>query len=404
METLTIEAARDLATEKGQWTLDHTTFRDYLTRLGILDPADQSVDFSRCPRATFQRWPIAIAKNPIKKRMLRDLLRGGTLPPIVVYDRGNSWDILDGLQRTHVLAEALRALMSRASEDKLEGYAEEQFQQIAELGQHPLSVDEFLVRPLTLQVWKHLEAEELIRLFMVLNVGQQKVSPRHLLEALQPDLREAFQEWGMKLLTELEEKALPRRIRRKGEPDDRVIPIPSVTHFRYEYLLDGLQAYVDGDPHIKTQTTIQNEDASVLSDRVMEIGSEVCKLDFQWVCLTLNQLVREKYKGQPAREFQVQNADNFFIPLLAALGKARATTKTMSTVEHHKAELLEILTASEEEDPLRFGHLEAVQATVKSNIGRKRRAIVYFAWRQLFLRGPYSEEDPLDWSGAAVAD
>ena len=77
-----------------------------------------------------------------------------------------------------------------------------------------------------LQIWRGLESDELVRLFMILNAGQQKVSPRHLLEVIHADLRTMFDAWGMRLLTEKEEKMIPRR---RGRKSPEAMAIPSVT-------------------------------------------------------------------------------------------------------------------------------------------------------------------------------
>lgn len=60
------------------------------------------------------------------------------------------------------------------------------------------------------QMWRDLLPDELVRLFMILNVGQQKVSARHLLEVMGSEVRNMFEEWGLRLLTEREEKQQAR--------------------------------------------------------------------------------------------------------------------------------------------------------------------------------------------------
>jgi hypothetical protein len=59
-------------------------------------------------------------------------------------------------------------------------------------------------------MWRDLLPDELVRLFMILNVGQQKVSARHLLEVMGSEVRNMFEEWGLRLLTEREEKQQAR--------------------------------------------------------------------------------------------------------------------------------------------------------------------------------------------------
>lgn len=404
-------AVTDLATEAGSFTLTMSTVGEYLAQLGLYSTEAGDAYFDPSVAATFQRIALDIRKNPIKQRMLRDLCRGGTLPPLVVLDRpgqSRSLEIIDGLQRTHVLAEALRALIANKAGRQLEDYAQAQFTAIKEENQKVLTVEEFLSRPLILQVWRGLESDELVRLFMILNAGQQKVSPRHLLEVIHADLRTMFEAWGMRLLTEKEEKMIPKR---RGRKSPEAMAIPSVTHFRFEFLVDGLIAYVSRDPQIKTRGLLEETDgiSQRLSERIVEIGSEVCKSDFRWVCLDLNKLINKKYADVPKWRGIIQTSDNFFIPVMAALGEARASARSRALLEQRKSALLESITNSKDEDPFRFftggsDGLEAILDDVKSNIGRRRRAIIFFAWRSLFRQGVYETNSPIDWRGAAVAE
>ncbi len=101
-------------------------------------------------------------------------------------------------------------------------------------------------------------------------------------------------------------------------------------------------------------------------------------------------------------------SDNYFIPLLAALGWARQHPKVASQVKDRQAELMNLLTQSDGSDPVVFEDktrgLDVVSETVKSNIGRKRRAIIYGAWRNFFQQGITDQDYPLDWEFAAVSD
>ena len=406
-----INSIRDLATQHGTYTLQMTNVGNYLTRLGLYKLDTKDVCFDPKVASGFQRTALDIRKNPIKQRMLRDLCMGGTLPPLVVYERPEqslSWEIIDGLQRTHVQTEALQALISLERGEQLEDYVQAQFTAIKEQGQKLLTADEFLHRPVVLQVWRDLQSDELVRLFMILNVGQQKVSPRHLLEVIHADLRSMFQAWGLRLLTEKEEKMIPKR---RGRKSPEMMEIPSITHFRYEFLIDGLIAYVSRDPQIKTRSVLEDQDGinQRLSEHIVEIGSEICKSDFQWICLDLNKLINKKYADVPKWRGIIQTSDNFFIPLMSALGEARTSARSRFVVEQRKKELLDAVTNSKDDDPFRFytggsDSLEKILDDVKSNIGRRRRAIIFFAWRSFFRHGIYDTNYPIDWRGAAVAE
>jgi hypothetical protein len=404
--TATGAPARDLATEKASWIIRQTTVGEYLTRLGIYGPATRVVDATKIPDSVYQRSKIEISKNPIKKRMLRDLLRGGTLPTVVTVEgAGGRTEIADGLQRTHVLTVAAEGLLALEREEDPSKEVRTQLQAMDDQGQKPLEVDQFLAQPLTEQVWSDLRSDEKLRLFMVLNVGQQKVSPRHLLEVAQENLRETFADWGIQMLTEREEREMPRR---RGRPPKDDISTPSLTktHYRYELLIDSLQAYVSEDPHVKTRKLLEGDGLNeMFNARVAEVGSEACRDDFKWVCIELNRRIQEKYEGNPKWETAVQNSDNFLIPLFAALGAAREDADTGSTVQHHQEELLELLDQPGD-DPLRLSDgpssLESVYETIRSNIGRRQRAIAFFAWRSFFLRGPSSPDMPLNWRDALI--
>jgi len=406
-----MDPIRDLATDKGETRIVQMAVEDYLATLGIYDGAGVT-DWDESVTANFQRGRLDIRKNTIKQRMLRDLLRGGTLPPLVLYqdrpDGGERPKLIDGLQRTDVIREALKALLARENGDEIEPYIERQIKEMSDLGQEPLSSDDFLRRVVTVQFWHGLMPEELIRLFMVLNVGQQKVSPRHLLEVLAPELRKMFESWGLAVMTEREQKQRATRpVDDEAEPEEG----EAITPFKYEYLLMGLLGYVNRDPQVKTSKVLKDEGSAFpdqLSEQVVQIGSELCKQDFSWVCGTLNEFIKEKYADTPKWAGFIQNSDNYFIPIMAALGWARQTPKFSDLVESRKKELISVLKNSDSDDPMAFMEphrgLNKVSDTVKSNIGRKRRAIVHAAWRKFLADGITDPEYPLDWEYGQIMD
>jgi hypothetical protein len=51
-------------------------------------------------------------------------------------------------------------------------------------------------------LWYDLEPDELVRLFILLNAGQQKVSARHLLEVERAQLSARFRSRGLRMMTE----------------------------------------------------------------------------------------------------------------------------------------------------------------------------------------------------------
>ncbi len=411
------EPVRDFASGRGTYIMEKTTVGEYLDTLGLYDPSTRATRWDASITAAFQRATLPINKNPIKRRMLRDLLRGGTLPPIVLYEREGDErpQVVDGLQRTHVQCESLNALLALERGEEPKDFAKEELKSIEELKQSILKVEQFLSRPVVLQVWRDLDPDELVRLFMVLNVGQQKVSSRHLLEVMGSDLRRMFEEWGLKLITEREEHQQPRRRRSRKADGERTVPegaiVAGVTHFRYEYLLDGLVAYVSRNPQVKTRAILEDAEAPQLDleERVTEIGSELCRADFVWVCRDLNRAIQERYRNSEKWRDAIQHSDNFFIPLLAALGDARHNERARVALEERKVKLLEIMRASGEPDPLGLSgddsnSLGVILDGIKSNIGRRRRGVVYNAWRRYFRLGMEDTTYPVDWRTALLSE
>jgi hypothetical protein len=102
-------------------------------------------------------------------------------------------------------------------------------------------------------------------------------------------------------------------------------------------------------------------------------------------------------------------SDNFFIPLMAALGNARSKERAKAALEDRKRKLIEMLRASDDPDPLLLmgggaDSLETIQAGIRSNIGRKQRGVVYTAWVRYFLRGAEDPSHPVDWRDALVSE
>jgi hypothetical protein len=93
---------------------------------------------------------------------------------------------------------------------------------------------------------------------------------------------------------------------------------------------------------------------------------------------------------------------------MASIGWARRHPKLAELVEIRQRELLDLLEKTESDDPMVFEDksrgLGQISETVKSNIGRKRRAIVYSAWRHFFQHGVPDPEYSFDWEFAAISD
>src|SRR5438477_13134138 len=72
----------DLSTEHGERATVKTTNGQYLEMLGLWDPVRRVAIWNPDTlRMDIQRAAIKIERNPIKLTMVRDLMRGGLLPP-----------------------------------------------------------------------------------------------------------------------------------------------------------------------------------------------------------------------------------------------------------------------------------------------------------------------------------
>jgi hypothetical protein len=118
------------------------------------------------------------------------------------------------------------------------------------------------------------------------------------------------------------------------------------------------------------------------------------------VFLQLNEAIKETYANVPSWTYAIMQADTFVYPLLAALGRAREH-QPVTLLQDRKAALLEML-HSGGEDPLSLTgedprSLDKVMGGITSNIGRRRRVIVFEAFNRYFENGPARRGYPLDW-------
>lgn len=416
------EWTRDLATEQGEMSVRQMSIGEYLTAINVLDPETKKVNFdSDAMAVSIQRAAIKIAGNSIKERMLETILQGGVLPAKALHETEDGLRkplILDGLQRTHV--EAMGAEYLRFWEDREEDSIPDFARKIMVRNKDRLlSLDDYLNRPVFLQVWRNLSVSEQIRLFVVLNVGQQKVSMRHLLEALNKTIEGLFTKWGIITRTEKGER-LHGKARAKWTGDIKLPP------FRLEYLVNAARAYVEGNQHVKTKATIEEtydsgdrdkqesglvEMGPNLVKKLMDLGDDASRGDFEWACKDLNDEVTRVYRDNPKWRLAIVDSDNFFYPLMAALGKARGQKEKHPLMDEYKEDIIRILREAEPgNDPLMLGPLTPdkdeqslahVLDLVRSNIGKTTRTIIYNAWKEYFRVGRSSESLVLDWAEAS---
>lgn len=141
----------DPSTGKGRSRITEMTVGEYLEKLGLYNGEIIHDNWSEVA-ADFQRGVLNIKTNTIKKEMLCDLLRGCILPPLVVHESDDSWQIMDGLQRSDVIIEALKTILALESSTPMSQFASEIVAKIVETGQSTLSREQFLDRRLFIQV------------------------------------------------------------------------------------------------------------------------------------------------------------------------------------------------------------------------------------------------------------
>ena len=412
------EWTRDLSTDQGEMTLRRMTLGEYLSAIGVMDPKTKQVDFNADNVAVpIQRAEIKIAGNPIKERMLETILQGGVLPAKALHetDEGDLL-ILDGLQRTHVEAKGAEFL-AKWRDQEVDGIPEFARKIMSRIKGELLSFDDYLERPVFLQTWRNLSEPEQVRLFVVLNVGQQKVSMRHLLEALNKPIEDLFNRWGIPTRTEKGERINGKpRAKWSGE----AVALPP---FKLEYLINAARAYVERNAQVKTKAAMEDAYKAEGSSRdrqesnlvemgpnlvknLMDLGDGPSRGDFEWACRDLCQEIARVYRDNPKWRIAILDSDNFFFPLMAALGKAREQPQA-NQIDGHKEVILSLLrNSSPGDDPLCLSEpdgqgLVQVLSRIKSNIGRTTRNIVFDAWREYFRVGPSSDEIVLDWLAAA---
>lgn len=404
------EPATDRATG-GRYWLGKTTVGGYLELLGVYKPkAGQLAWNPEVSVPGLQRALIRADKNAIKQAMFRDVLTGAILPPVTLYVEPGSdgsivvW-VLDGSQRTHVLF--LDALIAQNMKNILANYdwMQGELEKLKAQGKEALSFDELMAQPVFLQIWSDfVSPSHIVRLFLLLNAGQQKVSSRHLLEVLGRQLQGMFDQWGIPWITERAQKEGARLRSVKG----------GSRRFGYNFLLTGLVAYLKGDQHIKTEMILTDRsDAGNfdldLDDKIQAAGDETCRRDFIWACLELNRAIADQYDNDRAQNL-IWSTDTFFVPLMAAIGKAR---QRGYSVDEHQAALLEFMKKAKTGDPLVLGRsvpeddeddhkpdpraLFTILDNLTSNIGKYTRNIIYRAFLQFFRQGIEAKTYPVDW-------
>lgn len=395
----------DPTTVNGKSQITQLSVKEFLTRLRLWD-GDTVSDLGPDVGVECQRGVLNINTNTIKQKMFRHLLRGGVLPPLVVYNNGKIWQVVDGLQRTSVICEVLRTikLLETGPETDIKKFAHDIITDMKNNNESYLTSDDFLDLPVAIQLWTDLTSSEWTQLFIILNTGQQKVNPRHLLEVDRSELRQIFVKWGLPVSTLREQKEHPGHRGRRSKKEIEAHPELERSHaFHFDLLINGLVAYASKDPHIKTSQTL-HDDRNILSKQIEDIGISLCEADFKWICVDLYDIMREKYD----KKHNLLNNDSFFVSTAAALGWSRQDKASAEHVEILQSELIELLEESESSDPMVLDDTAKGLNTItkkiktKTSIGRKQRGIIFSSWKRFFRDGINSPDYPIDWEGGSL--
>jgi hypothetical protein len=388
------------------------TYGEYLEGLGVYNSGSRTANWDKSLNVHFQRALLPLERNDIKRRMARDLLRGGTIPAIVTLKRdGNRSEILDGLQRSHVQMEVLNFLLNPAS---ARPWAQQMLADMKRAGQSPITLEQFLERPLVVQEWENLTSDETVRLFIILNAAQQRVADRWLLEVMGADLRQMFEGWGIRVATDREEREsrAVRKPRRRGA-DDSDVEVDDEGSYPFGAVLAALIANAGRNPQILPGSEVKERiDSPRLELDMTLVGSDASKQDFTWACREFDAAIQHAYADADAqwRGLLHERRGRILIPLMAALADARRDERARGAIQDRQEKLTEIVRAGAGEDPLWITSdsdesLSRIFDSIKASIGRKRRSVVYHAFRRYFRQGPIADSGiVIDWRGAYLAD
>jgi len=328
----------------------------------------------------FQRRLFDIKRKLVYNKLVRDLVKGVVIPTISIYIEDideiiqnmevdqEKIRILDGLQRTNCILYAYELLKNpeydRLTYDKIED---------------PMPIKNFLSKPIRVEIWTNLTVNGILYKMISLNAGQTRMDEEHQFEVLE-----------LPLLKELEKQNI--NVFRKSEDRKR----KGAHGFLLSNIVEGVIAYNYESPFPNKQAT-----AISLLDRLdvykkrhdsTIVKSEVVMNDLLWVLKDLHENIEIAYDTFPEFKWILAEKDTFFIPLMAAIGKAR---NEIEDIEDAKAHLIEILKL-DLDDPFNLKTFENISSSYTSGIGHKRRKLVYLAFLSYF-RGLAID---IDWNMA----
>ncbi|MFH5187419.1 hypothetical protein ACHHV8_35245 [Paenibacillus sp. TAB 01] len=331
----------------------------------------------------FQRRVINIKKSLIYQKLVKDLLRGVVIPTISLFfdnvetvhksieiDDKNV-QILDGLQRTNCIEYAIKLLKKEVVDDL-----------------NILSSDDILTEEqflnevkLRVEIWVGLTVNGILYKMVSLNAGQTPMDLNHQFEILELPLKNELKDTHeINIFTKEQER----------ERNDAL-------GFNISNLVEGIIAYNTESIFPRKQATaISIMNSLDINNKQREstfIKNDYLMKDLVWVIDSLHNKQIEKYSSEEIIKFRgiLSEADVFFIPFMAALGKAR---KELSEERFEaKKELLLSILDQDILDPWDLLTYEENNSKIKSDIGQKRRKMIFFTFYMFF-----TTVDKIDWN------
>ena len=318
------------------------------------------------------------------ERLRDDLKEGCLVPPVVIgiregkiktpdsisdnnfiksLEQINSKDvfIVDGLQRTNAI---------RSVKESLEGEAEE----------------EFLLRPLRVEVWPDITLSALIYRMILLNAGQKPMSLKHQLEVVNRPLCDSLQEKYKGRISIFREKDSSRR-RSSGQ-------------YQFSVIAQAFQAFVQKKPQIdvRNQVVAELDQIDVLASYGESLSKKSDENDltsefekYISFLLDFDEALCKKYQQQDSTEetslptgVNVLSRDTFHVGLAAAYGWCVENKK--DALKEAEKKLFILLNDAGTDDPLALVRFEGIQKGFgrKDNVGEKTRDLVYNGFKEYF--------------------
>ena len=325
----------------------------------------------------FQRGIINIKRSNVYTKLVKDLIKGVVIPTISIYFENvesieksmvvsrKDIRILDGLQRTNCILYAYDLLKGGSESD------EELIKQI----KNPISLEDYLNRLIRVEIWTKLTVNGILYKMVSLNAGQTPMRVEHQFEVIE-----------LPLLKSLRERGIPIKRGKEESSEPYTFPL--------SLIVEGSIAYNLGTISPKKQEIAISflDQLEVYKDQHESIilKSEIFMQDLYWVLEDFHKKQINAYSQSTLKEFAgiLAEQDTFFIPFMAALGKARSS----KDIEKSKEALISLLNSGVE-DPLNLRVFKEISDNFRAGIGMKKRSLVFNAF-YFFFRGGGTK---IDW-------